>query len=483
MQKAAIYTRVSSLMQLDNFSIAAQLEVCEKLALERGWWVVGHYSDQAKSGKSKNRPAFQQLLEDARNGAIEVIVVHKLDRFTRSLTDLLLTIHELEQIGVSVISATEQFDFTSPIGKLVLAVLGAIAQWYLDNLSQETSKGHRARAMAGHYLGMLPYGYWVEHKGKGGDGLARVDDEQASGVRIAYDAYVTGEYSNADVASLLNSKGYRPAGRNGARSLSQWSKDSVSVLLQNRFYTGQVQYKGEWFDGLHEPIISTCLFESVQAVRVKRRRSKRKISNKHKDGLYLCSGIARCAHCGNTKRVTSWYNRHNNNRRYYYSCDPKSRQHKCNAPCTRIEVAEETLKNYLCNLKLPGDWEKRIAQSQEGSKYVLLKKREDLRATLERLKKLFLLGDITEKEYITTRDEVKKELAELALPTISNKQANLQEAHDLLSSFSERWEKAKNQKERQKLVRALVDEVWLNEGGIVKITPKAGLETLFDIAT
>ncbi|HIQ01296.1 MAG TPA: recombinase family protein, partial [Anaerolineales bacterium] len=130
--RAAIYSRVSSAeLQLDGFSLDAQRAACERLAQERGWEVMAIYTDPGVSARATQRPQFQQMVEDARAGRFDVIIVHKLDRFSRSVVDVLMTLRE-EELGVTLVSATESFDFTTPTGRAMLTVMAAFAQWYLE---------------------------------------------------------------------------------------------------------------------------------------------------------------------------------------------------------------------------------------------------------------------------------------------------------------------------------------------------------------
>ncbi|MBL8095448.1 MAG: recombinase family protein [Anaerolineales bacterium] len=145
--RVALYVRVSSVAQvIEGFSLEAQDRLCRTFAAQRGWVVVAVYTEPGVSAKDSNRPAFQQMLRDARAGRLKLILSHKLDRFSRSLLDVLIHLNQLEALGVSYVSASEPFDFTTPIGKVQLAILAAFAQWYLDNLSQEIAKGKTARA-------------------------------------------------------------------------------------------------------------------------------------------------------------------------------------------------------------------------------------------------------------------------------------------------------------------------------------------------
>ncbi len=191
--KAAIYVRVSSAeLQLDGYSLDAQLTSCKELAAERGWDVVDVYIDPGVSARTTERPQFQAMMQAAQARRLDVVIVHKLDRFSRSVVDLLTALHDLEVMGVTLFSATEQFDFSTPMGQVMLTMLGAFAQWYLDSLGAETAKGKRARAEAGLWNGAVPFGYQVAYEKDGGDGMAYPDEQEAEGVRLAFQKYSRG---------------------------------------------------------------------------------------------------------------------------------------------------------------------------------------------------------------------------------------------------------------------------------------------------
>ena len=158
--KAVIYTRVSSEEQIENYSLSAQNEAATKFAQERGWDIIHLYEERGRSAKDTNRPHFQQMMRDANHKLFDVVLVHKLDRFSRSVTDMLSSIKTLDEAGITLASVTEQgFDYSTPQGRLLLSMLAMFAQWYLDNLSAETSKGKQEWARKGSWNGTLPFGY------------------------------------------------------------------------------------------------------------------------------------------------------------------------------------------------------------------------------------------------------------------------------------------------------------------------------------
>src|SRR5215212_11024738 len=118
--RAAIYTRVSSEEQLEGHSLSAQAELTRKFATERGWEVVQVYEEKGCSAKTALRPEFQRMIHAAEAGLFDVVIVHKLDRFSRSLQDVVHYLKHLGDQNVSLVSVSENFDFTTPSGKMML---------------------------------------------------------------------------------------------------------------------------------------------------------------------------------------------------------------------------------------------------------------------------------------------------------------------------------------------------------------------------
>jgi site-specific DNA recombinase len=471
--RAAVYTRVSSEMQLEGYSLEAQLTTCQRLAAEREWEIVVVYTDEGLSAKTTARPRFRALMRDAKANRFDVVVVHKLDRLSRSVIDLLTTLHNLESLGVALVSASEQFDFTTPIGRVMLTMLAAFAQWYLDNLSAETAKGKRARAEAGLWNSAVPFGYQVDYKKDGGDGLAYPDEGAIEGVWMAFELCAAEMHSDADVAQALNEAGYRPQGR-GDRALELFSKDTVTMMLQNRFYLGEVQYKGQWFEGVHEPIISEELFNRAQRAR-RRRRYKRSHSANAASRVYPLTGVARCARCGGKVRGA-------NSAGYRYYRDPaRDKGLDCDQKMISADKTEDALGAFLRKLFLPQDWQERvmeIIQEQIGAQRDVARDKERLEGQLERVKQLFVLGDMSEFEYRSERDRLRTQLAILTPPAMPD----LEQAAEVLQNFGKIWEVATLQ-ERRQIVHSLLETVYLDAeyGPVVAIELRAEFAALFEM--
>ncbi|MBN1200225.1 MAG: recombinase family protein, partial [Anaerolineae bacterium] len=344
----------------------------------------------------------------------------------------------------------EAFDFTTPFGKLILAVLGAFAEWYVNNLAAETRKGKRQRAKAGGWNGTLSFGYTTPRRVKGellklGEQFkkGKVDQQEYSrkadlwedalekyiatpdsfaipspfnreGVVLAYTLYSTGKYSDADVAWELNNAGYRSTGTRG-RNL--FGKDTVTWLLQNRFYLGETSYQGpngerEWMEGAHEPLISQALFDRCQTVR--KWRASERTTSRHKDvNAFPLTGMLVCAQCGTNFR--GWTLR--GKRRYR---DPARELGKdCQRRPRSIKAGhlEDQITALLVEMSLhmPKDWRKRALKNlamRQSPEPEQIEQKRTLEVRLQRLKDLYVIGDLDRDAYQEQRNILIEQMPE-----------------------------------------------------------------------
>ena len=176
--KAALYAGVSSEEQTEGYSIDAQRRAFAVLCESKEWIPCREYVDEGKSARTENinrRPAFKEAITDALEHQYDILVVHKVDRFSRKLSVTLEYFNKLVKAEVGFLSITEQMDFTTPWGKFTLSMLGGLAELYSDNLSFETKKGWQERREQGLYCGALPFGAM-----KGDDGVP-IQDARENG--------------------------------------------------------------------------------------------------------------------------------------------------------------------------------------------------------------------------------------------------------------------------------------------------------------
>src|SRR5690349_17739870 len=224
-KRAGVYVRVSSDEQVDGYSLAAQERAADAYCAQHGWEPIV-YREEGRSARTDDearRPVFAQLLKDAEAHAVDVVLVHKLDRFARNRRIAFDAFERLGKAKVGFVSLAENLDYSSPAGQLMLTMLVGMAQFYSDNLSFETKKGKAERKAQGLYNGLLPFGV-----SKGPDGLARPDttpqphpidpDVQivpADGLRLAFELSAAGK-TDREIAQTLTTAGYRTSGNRGA---------------------------------------------------------------------------------------------------------------------------------------------------------------------------------------------------------------------------------------------------------------------------
>ncbi|HYJ44726.1 MAG TPA: recombinase family protein [Xanthobacteraceae bacterium] len=267
--RCAIYTRVSTDQGLeqDFNSLDAQYDASQayiRSQAHAGWTMArSKYDDGGFSGGNTDRPALQRLLEDFRAGKIDVIVVYKVDRLTWSLADFAKLVELFDQHEVSFVSVTQQFNTTTSMGRLTLNVLLSFAQFEREVTSERIRDKIAASKRKGLWVGgMVPLGYDTK------DRKITVNEAEAVRVRDIFSSYVKAGSIGLLLADLRQrgvttkariSKSGQPAGG------ITFTRGALAHLLRNRFYVGQVAFKGEVLPGEQPAIVDEKLFDAVQA--------------------------------------------------------------------------------------------------------------------------------------------------------------------------------------------------------------------------
>ncbi len=267
-ERCAIYTRKSTEHNLDLAfnSLDAQREACEayiKSQAHEGWTLVPTaFDDGGLSGASLNRPALQMLLEAVRARKIDIIVVYKVDRLTRSLADFAKLVELFDEHDVSFVSVTQSFNTTSSMGRLTLNVLLSFAQFEREVIGERVRDKIAASKRKGIWVGgPVPLGYRSVNKQ-----LEIVEDEADFVRRLFADYLRLG--SIGALAASLNDKKLKPKARilSDGRTIQAacFRPAPLAHMLKNRFYIGEVEYKGDIHPGSQEPIVDRTLFNAVQ---------------------------------------------------------------------------------------------------------------------------------------------------------------------------------------------------------------------------
>lgn len=451
--RVAEYLRYSSEMQRDSLSIEGQHDVNVKFCAAKSvngenWQIVEAYKDEAQSASTTNRPDFRRMMTDARAGKFDVIVVYKIDRFSRSITDTLLTLRELEGWGVSFASASEQFDFTTPGGKMMMVILTLLAETFLDNLSADTTRGKRINAERGYTNGNIaPLGYFLDKKE-----LKKSPDNEA--VAEAFENYSTGEWSDATIAKFLTQK------------TGQFvSTDSAAAILRNPVYAGFVVYRGmvkrgmgrnpkrqaRLIPGRHEATVSQELFDRVQTVRRKRRTH----SGAPPKRIYLLGKLARCSVCGSPLRAKAITDR---DYALSYRCTAHERGVECSASQSPVREAHlmPQLDALMQTLTMPPEVidAALAALRNEDKSAEIAAKKAALESEKARVAHLYKIGLISEKQLDADAERIKSELSSLAIQPVTVSD----EAAAILQNLYGLWQKA-DRRQKAHMLRLLLDGV------------------------
>jgi site-specific DNA recombinase len=265
--RCAIYTRKSTEhgLELEFNSLHAQREACEayiKSQIHEGWTALSkHYDDPAYSGGNLERPAVQRLLRDIEAGLIDVVVVYKIDRLTRSLSDFAKLVELFDKKAISFVAVTQQFNTTTSMGRLTLNVLLSFAQFERELSSERVRDKVAASRKKGKWTGgSVPLGYDSKNK------KLIVNHDEANTVRMIFARYLALK-SFQRLIGELNAKGIVTKKRVIADKIAggiPFSYGPLSYLLKNRTYLGETGHKNRWYPGEHEAIIDPRLFNLVQ---------------------------------------------------------------------------------------------------------------------------------------------------------------------------------------------------------------------------
>ncbi len=342
--RCAIYTRKSTEEGLDQDfnSLDAQRESAEayiRSQAHEGWRLVPtRYDDGGFSGGNLDRPALAALVEDIKAGRIDCVVVYKVDRLSRSLTDFSKLVEVFETHGVSFVSVTQQFNTTHSMGRLTLNILLSFAQFEREIIGERIRDKLAAHRRKGKWTGGRPVlGYDVDRSARSPKLV--VNDAEARQVREIYGLYLQNP-SLLDCLTQVAANGWTTkrvvtkAGK--ATGGDPFSRSTLYTLLTNRLYLGEVAHKDEWFPGEHQPIVDAETFDEVQ----ERLQANGKVGGNDFRNRYhaLLKRILRCRHC-DASMTHVFQGRHSRKYRYY-TCSSAMRKGRRTCPHPTLPAAD-----------------------------------------------------------------------------------------------------------------------------------------------
>jgi len=501
--------RVSTDEQADQFSLPMQVDKIvahcrEQLGAEMP--AVALFREEGVSGRPgtlKKRPGLAAALEGCRAGRYTHLVVHKLDRLGRNVGLVSAVLEELEALGVVFVSVQDKVDASTAAGRLYIAIFIAIAQWYSDNLSEETKKGKEGRKREGLYNGILPFGA-MRGEGPhaaplpdlrplsllGSDGVERATTKHAGLLQAL--GWCAQGCSAREIAVKLNQVGYRTAGTWGS---NPFSKDTVQRLLGNRFYLGELpDGRGGWVAGKHAPLVPQELWDAAQRARMRHRMNPQTIPGTARVHV-LGGGLLRCGVCYAQGRSAALHVAKSRKEEdtAYFSCYGRFQGYACTQPSIPERELEAQVAAFLDAFALPDDYRERIValyaaerdqhetNGADGADPAA--QRAQLEARLERQQQLYELGDWTRERYLQARKEVLSQLAalEARMPLAPERDPEaLARLGAYVRDVRAAWQDA-DKANRRLLVRTLFEQLWVVGERIVAVKPAAQFAPFFRV--
>ncbi|SFP84379.1 site-specific DNA recombinase [Butyrivibrio proteoclasticus] len=406
--KCYIYTRVSTAMQVDGYSLDAQKEKLKRYADYEEMEIVGEYSDEGHSGKNINgRPEFVRMLQDIEDCKDDVsyVLVFKLSRFGRNAADVLNSLQLMQDFGVNLICVEDGINSAKESGKLMISILSAVAELERENILVQTMEGRRQKAREGKWNGgFAPYGYKLV------DGSLVIAEDEAEMIRLIFDKYIHTDMGANGVAEYLNNHGHKKKQRQN-NTLTTFAPSFIKGVLDNPVYMGKLAYgrratekiqgtRNEFhvvkqdefpiYEGEHDAIISE---EDFMLAKEKRERTGFKHEKTHSlEHEHILSGILKCPVCGG-----SMYANVNRKKRsdgsyykdfFYYACKHRIKLdgHHCDyhrqwGQDKENAAVEETVKKMVNNPKFKAALKAKIGANVDASE--LKAERESYRKSLQ----------------------------------------------------------------------------------------------------
>lgn len=440
-RKDVAYLRVSTDAQTEKYGLDMQkqkiLDYCKKNGVTIDKW----YVDGGYSGSKLDRPEIQKLLDDAEKGLIRTVYIYKLDRLSRDTQDTLELIYRiLPKLGVRVVSMTEEIRTENPMDKVMLTMNAAMNQYEREVIRMRMSAGMVERVKKGYWMGggRVPWGYYYDRN----DGILHVDEKQAEMVRNAYKLYLDG-YSCDKIAHML--------GFNSERIVAQ--------ILKRKSNIGLIEYKGNVYNGLHEPIIDEDTFFKTQEL-MKKRRTNSHVANNH-----LLTGLCYCGKCGARMRYHKWDGKH---RLICYSQLKGKEYMRKDENCKNKVVVASDIESEI------EDCFKMFALNIEESKNEKIDKTEilenSIKSTNAKIKKMYDMYFVRQSEnlleLISEEERKLKELENDLLIIKKTERTQLtEEKIQEIKSVSDAWNYL-DYKEKNKILKECVEKVIITDGNV-----------------
>lgn len=496
--EVAIYARVSTVEQAEQgYSIDAQISTLKDYCKMHHKKVYDVYVDRGISGKSiKGRLALQRLLDDAKEGLFNELLVWKINRLARKQIDLLKIVETLSSHGVTFRSYSENFETETPMGKFALQMMGAVSELERNTIVDNVKMGMKQRARQGKWNGGIVLGYESAkvpaNNKRGYDTKLKIVPEEAVIIRKIFNLYASGKGFKA-IANQLNKEGYR------TKKDNLFGSAAIRKIIKNPIYIGKIRFNKQrnWSEkrragsnpnpiiaeGEHEAIISQELWDKVHTLYEKRRKQSKKKHNI----TFLLSGLLRCPECGASmvmNRSTYRLKDGTVKRQHYYVCGQHRSKGKeaCHANSIKKEEAEEyvfkRIGEVLADDGIIKDLVDRINNKRNSRIKPLEEELKQLETRIEQANekkekyfKLYEEGIIDSSIVADKMNEVTEELKKLdsrkleieaELEEDSSAPVTFEMVKGMLSNFKKLIDNASDEQVKN-LLRLVIKEITINE--------------------
>lgn len=455
--KAVIYARYSSHNQRD-VSIEQQFEACKKFAAANDLDIIWQYADRAVSGRTDNRPQFQQMLKDAQTGKFSVVIAWKSNRMGRNMLEAMVNDSKLADYGVKCLYVEEDFADTAA-GRFALRNMMNVNQFYSENMAEDVLRGMMDNAKNCKVNGKVPLGYR-----RAEDGSYAIDEDAAAIVREIYQRVIDG-WSVTDIMNDLNNRKIK-TGRG-----RDWKLQSFQTLLTNEQYTGVYKFNSIRTEGGIPVIITKDQFETVQGILQSKKRPRGRQQSKKflLTGKCFCGrcGAPMCAQCGTSKSGKKFD---------YYMCSRRRYDHACDLPNVSRDRIEKAVLNAIRDEIMNDEriewivqcYDTAVKECQDDTRLNNLQ--TELNDVNTRLKNILsaieagVINDTTQSRMIELTNSRTELEREIRLETLSNNMPSSDEVRFNLLSF--RDGDLNDRKYQTKLANVFVREIYVFDGNL-----------------
>ncbi len=446
MTKAALYIRVSTQEQVENYSIEVQKERLEAYCKSKGWDIYNTFIDGGYSGASLERPDLQRLLNELDN--IDTVVVYKLDRLSRSQRDTLTLIEEhFLKNDVDFVSITETLDTSTPFGKAMIGILSVFAQLERETIAERMRMGHIKRAENGHRVmggNYDPAGYTRQN------GQLLQVEEEVKHIKRAFDLYEQ-YHSITKVQECLKEEGF-----------PVWRFRRYRDILSNPLYIGQVKFAGKLYKGQHKAFITPEQFNRVQDL-----LERHKGQNSHKAKMSLLSGLIKCDKCGESfVSYSTGISKKNKIHYYYYTCRarrfPSEYPEKCHNKIWNRDKLELIIISEIKNITSKKSKAQKKQKSVDYEKLI-----KDIDKKMERLLEVYtsdtnISRDLLEKQMDKLNEE-KEKYIQRKISSLNQEQII---TDSMLNDIKINFDNL-DFKNKQAIVQTLVNEIHIDNDDVI----------------